>query len=283
MKNPLLIDTHAHINFNTYKEDGDDVIQRALDNDVWIINIGAQYSTSKRAVEYAQKYEKGVYSAVGLHPSHICKDNLENDKDAQNENREIEEFDNGKYEELLKNPKTVAVGEIGLEYWDDIKEESKDKQKQVLIDQIELAQQSGRPVILHCRNAYEDLIELLSMFNLGCYQCPHACSPGLKGVMHCFVGRWSQAEKFLEMGFYLSFNGIITYARDYDKVIQNTPLERILLETDCPYLTPVPYRGKRNEPMYIKYIAEKISEIKGISFEKVAKQTTKNARELFGI
>ena len=266
MPKPILIDTHSHVNFKVYKNDGDEVIQRALDAGVWIINAGAQYSTSCRAIEYAEKYKEGVYAAVGLHPSHTHPDNLKQDKDAKEESRELEVFDAGKYKKLLENPKTVAVGEIGLEYGDNISQEAKDKQKEVLCEQIELAQGVDKAIVFHCRKAYDDLIELLEMFNSGCAHCSHSCSPKLRGVMHCFVGRLSQAEKFVEMGFHLGFNGLITYARDYDKVIKKIPLEKILLETDCPYLSPVPYRGERNEPSYIKYVAEKIAEIKGISF-----------------
>ena len=283
MKKPLLIDTHAHVNFNAFKEDGDEVIKKTLDQNVWMINIGSQYSTSKRAVEYANKYEQGVYAAVGLHPVHVNKGMKEKEWDRTISKREFEEFSRAKYEELLKDPKTVALGEIGLDYIDGIDQESKDKQKAVLMEQIELAQQSGKPIIFHCRKAYEDLIELLTMFNLSCANCPQACSPGLRGVIHCFMGRLSQAERFLELGFYISFNGIITYARDYDRVIEKISLSKILLETDAPYLTPEPHREERNEPLYVKYVAEKIAQIKKIDLEQVNKQTTKNARTLFNI
>ena len=284
MAKPILIDTHAHVNFKDYKKDGPAVIERALKSGIWLINVGAQYSSSQRAVQYTKKYEQGVYAAVGLHPSHVHKDNLGQDKAVQGENRELEEFDEKKYIKLLENPKTVAMGEIGLEYNDEISQEAKDKQKGIFIEQLELAQQMNKPIIFHCRKAYDDLIELLTMFNLGCVHCPHACAPpGLKGVVHCFMGRWPQAEKLLEMDFYLGFNGLITYARDYDKVIEKLPLEKILLETDCPYLTPAPHRDKRNEPSYVKYVAEKIAQIKKVSFKEVAQKTTENAQELFGV
>jgi TatD DNase family protein len=283
MSKPLLIDTHTHVNFNAYKDDGDKVIKRALDENIWVINVGAQYSTSRRAVDYAEKYEKGVYAIVGLHPIHTYQGGEEREWSGEIIKRDFEELDESKYRQLLKNPKTVALGEIGLDYVDGISEEIKEKQKEVFMAQLDLARQMDKPIVFHCRKAYDDLIELLEMFNFGCAHCPHACAPKLRGVLHCFMGRWSQAERFLEMGFYLGFNGLITYARDYDKVIKNTPLDRILLETDCPYLTPEPHRGERNEPLYVKYVAEKIAEIKGIKFEQIAKQTTQNARELFGI
>ncbi len=293
MKKPLLIDTHTHINFKPFEKDGDEVIKRALDENIWIINVGSQYSTSKRSIEYAEKYKEGVYAMVGLHPSHVYKKTKKETEWEKGGEREFEEFDVDEYIKLLKSPKVVAVGEIGLDYYDDISEEEKEKQKRVFIEQVELAQQTNKPICIHCRKAYDDLIELLTMFNYGCAHCPHAClsrqseaeadEPGLKGVIHCFMGRLSQAEKLIDMGFHISFNGLITYARDYDKVIKKLPLDKIVLETDAPYLTPEPHRDERNEPINVKYVAEKIAEIKGVSFKKVAEQTTKNARELFGI
>lgn len=281
----MLIDTHAHINFKEYKNDADKVIKKALDNNIWLINVGSELKTSERAIEYASKYKKGVYAAVGLHPIHVIKGSKEKKRHDETIERTYEELDIEKYKVLLKNEKVVAMGEIGLDYNDETTEKNKDKQKEVLFTQLELAQHMNKPVILHCRKAYNDLISILETFNSGCAMCPMSC-PGagggqLEGVLHCFMGRISQAEKFLEMGFYLGFNGLITYARDYDKVIAKTPLEKILIETDCPYLTPEPHRGKRNEPIYVKLVAEQIAKIKGISFEKVVKQTTKNAKQLF--
>ena len=285
MKKPLLIDTHAHINFNDYKDDSDKVIDRALDNGIWIINVGSQYTSSVRAVKYAKKHDQGVYAMVGLHPSHVYKNTkYEPNEWERGTQREFEEFDQEKYRKLLEDPKTVALGEIGLDYYDGISDQEKEKQQQVFLEQLELAKQMNKPVAIHCRKAYDDLIGLLAMFNSGCASCPQACAPaGLNGVVHCFMGRWTQAEKLIDMGFHIGFTGLITYANDYYKVIKNMPLEKILIETDSPYLTPKPHRDKRNEPLYVKYIAERIAEIKKLKFEKVAEQTTKNARELFGI
>ncbi len=284
MKKPILIDTHTHVNFNVYNKDGDEVIKRTLKENIWIINSGAQYSTSKRAIKYAEKYKEGVYAVVGLHPMHAYQGVQEKEWDGSISEREFEELNIEKYRKLLENSKVVAIGEIGLDYAEGMSEENKEKQKEVFMKQLDLARQMDKPVVLHCRKAYNDILDLLEIFNFGCAGCHMPCAPNkLRGVSHCFVGRWSQAEKFLELGFYLGFNGIITYSRDYDKVIKNAPLNRILLETDAPYLTPEPYRGERNEPLYIKYVAEKIAEIKGLKFKEVAEQTTKNARELFGI
>lgn len=288
----MLVDTHAHVNFNAYKDDADEVIRRSLENDVWMINVGSQYSTSKRAVEMTEKYKQGVYAAVALHPIHLGPSRFIDKQEVnpvksrkagaarQQFNRvkfktKQEYYDNSNYRSMAKNPKVVAIGETGLDYYY-AEETAKELQKEVFKQHLELANELNKPVIFHCRKAYDDLLEILRA-------AINDRQLTIKGVLHCYMGKQSQAEEFLNMGFYLGFNGLITYCRDYDKVIKNTPLERILIETDCPYLTPEPYRGKRNEPLYVKYVAEKIAEIKGISFEKVAEQTTKNTKELFGI
>jgi TatD DNase family protein len=279
----MLIDTHAHVNFVAYKDDGDEVIKRALENNVWLINVGSQYDTSRRAVAYAQKYEQGVYAAIALHPFHLKEKKITAQPDP-NEQIEFqtqeEKFDYEKYRKLALSGgegKVVAIGETGLDYYhldEDEEENQKVLQKEAFLEHLRLAEELGKPVIIHCREAHNDLLGILKDYTAG-------KGKKLQGTVHSFSGRWSQAEQYLAMGFYLSFNGIITFARDYDKVIERMPAERLLIETDCPYLAPVPFRGKRNEPSYVKYIAEKIAELRGISFEEVAKITTKNAKTLF--
>jgi len=312
----MLIDTHAHLNFNAYKDDADEVIKRTLENDVWMINVGSQYSTSLRAVEYAKKYPEGVFASVALHPIHLKSRKIKEEIDWQEslefETRE-EKFDYEKYKELAIQSKVVAIGETGLDYYhlDKGKEEEQKKlQKESFIKHLELAKELNKPIIIHCREAHQDVLEILKSFiellpersrALNALSArrsrrliinPSTSSGSkLSGVVHSFSGRWSQAQQYLEMGFYLgfnglitfAFNGLITFARDYDKVIKNTPLERLLLETDCPYLAPIPFRGQRNEPLYVKYVAFKIAEIKGVSFDEIAHVTTENARNLFGI
>jgi len=252
----MLIDTHAHLNFNAFKDDADDAIRRSLENNVWMINVGSQYETSKKAVEIAQRYKEGVYAAVGLHPIH-AKD----------------EFDCREYKKIAESKKVVAIGEIGL---DDKPEYSsfKEQQKAVFCQQLNLAKELNLPVIFHCRAAHDELINLLINY-------PMVQNVRSKGVVHCFTGNWEQAQKYLEMGFYLGFNGII-FKLDLDEIIEKTPLEKVLVETDCPYLTPKPIEG-RNEPIYVRYVAEKIAKIKNLNYEEIAEITTKNARELFGI
>ncbi len=276
----MLIDTHAHVNFVAYKNDADDVIKRALKNDVWLINVGSQIGTSQRAVEYARKYEQGVFASVALHPIHLkgrkIKVEVDSSETVEFDTRE-EKFDYEKYRKLAKDSKVAAIGETGLDYYhldEGREEEQKKLQKESFLDHLRLAKELGKPLILHCREAHSEMLEMLKS---------QTATNKLGGAIHSFSGRWSQAQEYIEMGFYLGFNGIITFARDYDKVIRNTPLGRLVLETDCPYLTPVPFRGQRNEPLYVKYVAEKIAEIKGISFDEVAKATTENARRLFNI
>jgi len=276
------VDTHAHLNFPAFKDDASEVIRRSLDNGVWLINVGSQYTTSKRAVEIAEKYEQGVYAAIGLHPIYAR-----------------DEFDYQRYKKLTDSKKVVAIGEIGLDYKKEYAS-FKEKQRTVLCKQLNLAEELGLPVIFHCRMAHQDLLEILLKFQH--INKSTGVDLLIKGVIHCFTGNWKQAEEYLEMGFYLGFNGII-FKLDLDEIIKKVPLERILIETDCPYLTPpisvnqftpTPNFGVgasnqhksafiRNEPLYLKYIAKKISELKNTTFEEITKITFQNAKNLFKI
>lgn len=273
----MLIDAHAHVNFAAYKDDSDEVIKRSLAEDIWMINVGSQLSTSKRAVEFAQKYKKGVYAAVGLHPIHLQKGMVEAHADEFETvefETKAEEFLPETYKELLRDPKVVAIGEIGLDYYRNPGTER--LQKEVLLEQLVLAGETKKPIIFHCREAHNDMLKALGEWDF-------MGNPKLQGVIHSFSGCWSQAEQYLKMGFYLGFNGIITFARDYDRVVKEMPLDRLILETDCPYLTPIPFRGKRNEPSYVKYVAQKVAEIRGIAPEEISQITTENTKKLFNI
>jgi len=277
----MLIDTHAHLNFSAYKEDFEEVIKRTLENDVWAINVGTQYNTSKKAVEIAEKHEKGVYAAIGLHPIHLdtglVKMKLDQEEIAFNSREE--DFDYEKYKKLTQSEKVVAIGEIGLDYYYKPKtrrrlELFKEKQREVLLKQLNLAKELNLPVIFHCRMAHQDLIEILS---------ENSEIRPQKAVAHGFVGTTEQLQEYLKMGFYIGFNGIIFKTIEginFEENIKNTPLDKILIETDCPYLTPPQAEG-RNEPVYIKYVAEKIAKIDNLSFEEIAKITTENAKNLF--
>jgi len=256
----MLIDTHSHLNFSDFDEDRDEVIKKCLDNNVWMINVGTDYETSKKAIEISEKYSQGIFASVGMHPENIGK----------------EIFDYEKYKSLSDSKKVVAIGETGLDYWYRPKTKKKraefeEKQKELLSKQLSLAKELNLPVIFHCRTAHNDLLKILSAKE----------NSNLKGVIHCFTGNWKQAEKYLNMGFYLGFTGII-FKLNLDEIIKKAPLDRILIETDCPFLSPLA-EIKRNEPLFVKHIAEKIAKVKNVTFEEVAKQTTYNAKKLFNI
>ncbi len=284
---PKLIDTHGHVNFNAFKDDGDAVVQRALDAGVGIIMPGSQIDTSKRAVEYAEKLNHPyIKAAVGLHPLHledIEVDESEVEGQAKFHTRK-EEFRRAAYEDLIKSggDKVVAVGEVGLDYWrlpDDPRELELYKNRQIdtLNTQLDLAFDYKKPVILHCRKAHDDILSIIESH-------PSTSSGQINppGVMHCYTGNKTQLKSFLALGWYIGYNGII-FKLDLAGVIKDTPLDRILLETDSPYLTPPNAGAERNEPVFVKYVAEKIAEIKQVSFDEVARQTTENAKRVFRV
>ncbi len=285
-----LIDSHTHTNFNSFKDDYQQVIQRALDQEINLINVGSQYSTSARAIKIAQLYSNGVYAAIGLHPIHLF--DIEVDEDEIEFASRQERFEANKYQDLIKQDKAkkiVAVGEIGLDYYHLPKNKFFDEVKKIqveqLILQLKFAVKNNLPVIIHCRGsqqdafgAYDDIYNILKQqIGLGL---------NLRGVIHCYGGNLSQAKKFIALGFYIGFTGIITFGRNAENlrnIVKELPLNKILIETDAPYLTPAPYRGERNEPSYVKFVAQKISEIKAINFNVVAQQTVKNTESLFKI
>lgn len=277
MPNPRFIDIHSHINFNAFKDDADVVIQRSVDGGVWTILVGSQIDTSRRAVMYAEKYARGIFAAGGLHPIHLME--MEVDKAEMNAGEgvpgfktRVERFDYTAYKELATHPKTVAIGECGLDYYRaTAHEEAKKLQADTFRQQITLAREVKKPLMIHCRNAYEDLLQILRE--------EKANETG--GDVHFFAGSWDIARQFLDLGFYLSFTGVLTFTHDYDEVVDKTPLERIMVETDAPYVSPVPYRGKRNEPLYVEYTARKIAEIKKLPEDQVFRQLTENARTCF--
>lgn len=284
---PRLVDVHTHTQFHAFKDDADLVIRRALDAGVWVVNVGTQRDTSAKAVEIADKYAEGVYATIGLHPIHTEKsyhDPQELGIVQQSADYESieggfvsrgEMFDYDYYKKLAENPKVVAIGECGLDYYR-LGEETKETQKAAFLRQIELSSDVKKPLMIHCRNAFGDLISLLQTTN-------YKLLTHSQGIIHFFTGTVDDARKLLDLGFSFSFGGVITFARNYDEAIKYIPFDRILLETDAPYVAPVPYRGKRNEPAYVVEVAKKLAEIKKISFDDVAAATTKNALTLFGI
>lgn len=279
----MLIDTHAHVNFSAFKDDADEVIRRALDNETWMILVGTEYKTSKRALDYANKYERGVFATVGLHPIHLQSISAKGE-DYEFQSR-AEDFNYEVYERLAKSNKAVAIGEIGLDYYHIDKTQNaaavKERQKEIFIEQFKLARELDLPVIIHCRQAHDDMLAMLKDLKKRYRDILSKDKPW--GVMHCYSGDEDLAWQYFNLGLIISFTGLITFSVLWDDLIRRVPLEKIMIETDCPYMTPEPYRGQRNEPILVKYVAERIAEIKNLSIEKVADITTKNAREFFGI
>lgn len=254
----MLFDTHAHLNDEQFNEDLPDVISRAQAAGVTrIVVVGFDRPTINKAMELVEQYDF-MYASVGWHPVDAI---------------DMTEEDLVWIEQLAAHPKVVALGEMGLDYhWD---KSPKDIQKEVLRKQIRLAKKVKLPIIIHNREATADLIEILKEEG--------ASEAG--GIMHCFSGSPETARECVEMNFYISLGGPVTFknAKKPKEVAAEIPLDKLLIETDCPYLAPHPYRGKRNEPSYVKLVAEQIAEIKEISYEEVAKITTENAKKLFGI
>lgn len=257
----MFIDTHAHLNFSEFAENYKEVIERARAAGVEaIINVGTSETTSKRAIEIARKFPKGIYASVALHPIYAHK-----------------KFDYGSMKKLASDDKVVAIGETGLDYHynDDNHQRKKDIFKQML----RLGQELKKPFIFHCREAKSDFMEIIKG-----YQADFK-SGKLRGVMHCFPGDWDFAKEVLDLGLMISYTGLVTFTKRQDQLeaVKKIPLEKLMIETDCPFMAPEPYRGKTNEPRYVVEIARKIAELKNISIDEVGEQTTNNAIDFFGI
>lgn len=228
-----------------------------------MICIGTDLETSKKAIELAADH-KGIWATVGLHPN----DNLN------------EGFDERAYEELLKQDKVVAMGEIGLDYYRTAEPEDQKFQKNRFVKQLELTDKMLKPLVLHCRDSKVGSIGMAYPQMADILKNGYAKNGG---VVHSYTGSLEEAKQFLNLGLYLGFNGIITFARQCDEIVKYVPLDRILLETDAPYLTPEPYRGKRNEPLYIIEVAKKIAQLRGDSTNEVILKTKENTEKLFRI
>ena len=254
----MLIDTHAHLSLPQFDKDRTEVIKRARDAGIkHIITVGTDSDDCRKAVALAQEHDF-IYAAVGIHPH-----------DAKTINAETYSL----LRELAADNNVVAIGEIGLDFYRNLS--SQEIQVQHFREQLWLAREVSLPVIIHDREAHQKVLQIL--------QEEKAETVG--GVIHCFSGDWEMAKACLDMGFYISIPGTITYKKseEYHKLVRDLPLDRMLVETDCPFLTPYPFRGKRNEPAYVQYVAEAIARIKGIGIEEVAKITTQNAQKLFNL
>jgi TatD DNase family protein len=254
----MLFDTHAHLNAEQYNDDLEEVIERAQQEGVSrMVVVGFDRPTIEKAMELAERYEF-IYACVGWHPVDAI---------------DMTDKDLLWIEELAAHPKVVALGEMGLDYyWD---KSPKEIQQEVFRRQIRLAKKVKLPIVIHNREATADIVEILKEED--------AAEVG--GIMHCFSGSPETAKECVNMNFYISLGGPVTFknAKKPKEVAAEIPLDKLLIETDCPYLAPHPYRGKRNEPSYVRLVAEQIAEIKGLTYEEVAEATTGNAKKLFAI
>ena len=252
-----LIDTHAHIDVERFADDRDAIVQRAAQAGLCgIVNMGDSMESSQRSVALADKYDM-VYAGVGIHPE---------------EARPMTQADDDRLSVWGQLPKTVAIGEIGLDYYWEKDAGQRQLQREIFIRQLDLARQLHLPVCVHNRDAHGDTMEILRRE-----------AKGIVGVMHCFSGSLEIAQELVKMGWFIGVDGPLTFknAAKLPEIVQRLPLERIVVETDCPYMAPVPMRGKRNEPAFVYHVAARLAQLRGESLEKVAYQTTQNALELY--
>ncbi len=249
-----LVDTHAHLDASDYRDDRAAVIARAFTDSVGIITVGVDRQSSRAAAQLAKRHRL-IWSSVGVHP---------------HEAKTLNQTVLSDLEGLAQKERVAAIGDIGLDYYRDLS--PREVQRRAFKEQIALAQKLNLPIIVHNRDSTDDLLAAL-----------REPSSSYRGVIHSFLGSTAQADAFLTLGFDLGIGGPITFSNNDDlrEAVQHIPLERVLLETDCPYLTPVPHRGKRNEPAYVKHVAEAVSKIKEIPIQKVEQVTTENATRLF--
>ncbi len=250
----MLIDTHAHLDDSQFENDRELMIERAQNAGIHIITIGTTLQTSRRALEIANKHH--LHCSLGIHPH----------ASAQCDEKILAEF-----EKLSAAPEVVAIGEFGLDFFKNY--EPPEVQRRAFHLQLELVQKLKKPIVIHQRSAEAEIFQTLSQFS------------GLRGVIHSFTSSWEWAKKFLDLGFYLSVNGIITFAKDpaLREAVEKIPLDRLLLETDCPYLAPPPHRGKRNEPLYVQHVAAFVAHLKNLPSAGVIQVTTENAIKLFNL
>jgi len=286
-----LFDAHTHVQFSAYDADREAVIVRARESGVRFVNVGTQIATSRAAVALAGVHD-GLYAAVGLHPIHTSRsyhdeDELGGGEAAKAFTSRGEVFDAAAYRELAFHPKTVAIGECGLDYFrfneGEGREEQVAKQKAAFLAQIAFAREAGKPLMVHCRSAFPDLIKILK-------ESRPALRAADPGIIHFFTGTTDEARELLALGFSFTFGGAVTFSPrkgrsegDYDAIVKMIPPDRILSETDAPYVAPAPYRGKRNEPAYVGEVVKKLAELKNVPVEKMAEQIFLNAGRIFGL
>ncbi len=261
---PNYFDIHSHLEFPKFDQDREEIISRMKDEGVFTIAIGTDLEKSKQVVRLAEKYEN-IFASIGLHPTDSKEDFNEKD-----------------YKELVKNSKVVVIGECGLEFFRLTERQGlsvgQEKRRQINIfkKQIDFAVKYNKPLMIHCRDAHAETIEILE-------KKKQEYGDKLRGNIHFFSGDIEIAKKYIELGFTISFTGVITFASQYDEVIKEISLDHIMVETDAPFVAPVPYRGKRCEPLYVKEVVKRIAEIKNMEFEEVREKMVENAIRFFGI
>jgi len=255
---PKYFDIHSHLNFRDFDADIDEVIGRLKDTETHTIVVGTDYESSKSAVELAEKHH-GINACIGVHP-------------VDNPSRS---FDISLFEELVKSKKVVAIGECGFDFFHADRVADFERQEKLFDIQINFALEHDKPLMIHSRSAYAELLKKLEGLNKD-----HGDK--LRGDIHFFAGTIEEARRFWAIGFSTSFTGVITFARDYDEVIKEAPIEMLMSETDSPFVAPVPYRGKRNEPSYVSEVVKKIAEIRGEDFDTVRAKLVENASRMIG-
>ena len=275
------IDTHTHLNFHIYENDLGEVVERTKKNEITVFNVGTQRDTSKKAVELAEQYEH-FYAIVGLHPIHTSASYHDHDElgeEGETFSSHGEIFDKDFYRKLISSSKKViGIGECGLDYYRNDRG-TRRVQEKAFREQIELALETGLPLMLHVRpsensyDAYEDVLSILGEYKKE--------NPSLKGQVHFFAGTIEIAQAFMDLDFYISFTGVITFAKMYEKLVASIPMDRILSETDAPYVTPIPFRGQRNEPSYVQEVVKKMAVIKNVDEREMCEQIMENAHKLY--
>ncbi len=280
----MTIDTHCHIHFKAFENNRDEVVARCKEKEMILNLVGTQQSTSKKGVEMAEKYD-WMYATIGLHPIHIHEVDVH--EETTNFTSRGEDFDPEFYRELAKNPRVIAVGETGLDKFHIPKDQSEElilsAQKEVFKKHYDVASEFGLPLVMHVRDAHNEMIELLR-------EIKKEKGSLIRGVVHCYTGNWAEAEQYLELGFNLGFTGVVTFPAkktnpqpqlELEKVLQNIPLDRILVETDAPFLAPQAYRGEQCEPWMVEEVIKKFATVRGLSIDEMTSQINKNTLDLF--
>lgn len=277
-KEPYLIDSHEHLQFDIFNKDREEVIARMKEKNIWGVNIGTNFAFSLKAIELAQKYDF-LFATIGLHPIHLFESEFIDQSEGETQ---PEIFLEEKFAPLAKEEKVVGIGECGLDYFHNNKEEEKEKQRENFKKQIEFAKEFNKPLVLHLRSqndfdVYWETLKILDFYGFN-------EKSKRSGIVHFFsANNLEIAKNFIKRGFFIAFPGIITFSNFYDKLLFELPVSKLLVETDCPYVAPVSMRGKRNEPSFVEYTAQKIAQVKNMTLEELAKKTVENTLEIFNI